>query len=214
MASIKNQKAAPAAPVSKYAGVGGARAQRPANYFKAGVHGLYRINKVEEGKDKARTDLVAINGTIVHLFEDSLATANQVGDDPSEVIKSTNVAYMGRLKAFAMAVGDLTEEHFAEQEYDGQIFDELMGEEQPAAGSIVEVRSTQIVKQTAMNKPAAALEPKDTYTRVDFIRRVSFTEVQETLVAAGLDEKAIERLVPGIGEEVKAEQESETTEAE
>lgn len=207
MAPNKNQNPkAQAAPSSKYAGVSAARAQRPANYFKSGVHALYRVTKVEEGEDKAKTGLVAIQGTIIALFPDSNPNGNQVGEDTQEVIKRTNVAFMGRLKAFAMAVGNLTEANFAEQEYDGQIFDELVGEDQPAAGVIVEVRSSQVIKQTAAGKPLDKLEAKDTYTRVDFVRRLPFSQVQEFLAGQGLDAKVIEQRVPGIAEEIAAEE--------
>lgn len=188
---------------SKYAGVGGARAQRPASYFKPGFHGLVRILKIEEGVDRFKVELVATPCMVIHAFEDSLSTANRVGEEVAEVIKRTNVAYAGRLKALAMAIGNLTDQDFEAQEYDGQIFDELVSDDQPGAGAVLEVRTTQVLKQVAASKPSP--EPKDFYTRVDFLRRVSFSEVKETLAAAGVSAEAIGRRVPNIDQEIENE---------
>lgn len=191
------------APQSKYAGVGAARAQRPANYFKPGGHFLWRVIKVEEGEDRFKNALVAAQGGIIHTFEDSDAASNRVGEEVAEVIKRSNVAFAGRLKALAMAIGDLTEADFEAQEYDGEIFDELVSEDQPGAGVILQVRTVQVLKQAAANKEKP--EPKDYYTRTDFVRRVAFSEVKELLVAAGLDEETIARRVPNIDAEIEAE---------
>lgn len=211
----KNSKAAPAAPQSKYAGIGAARAQRPANYFKPGFHGLVRILKVEEGEDRFKTTLVACQATVVHLFADAdAANTNKVGEECAEVIKKTNQAYAGRLKALAMAVGDLTEQDFEEQKYDGEIFDELLSEDQPAAGVIVETRSALVKKKAAAEKTAEQLKPSDFYTRVDFLRRVPFGEVKEILAAAGVEERIINQRVPNIDAEIAQEQtENEASES-
>lgn len=190
---------------SRYAGVGAARAQRPANYFKPGAHALIRVLKIEEGEDRFKTSLVATQGLVIHTFDDNATNANRVGEEVSEVIKRSNVAFAGRLKALAMAVGDLTETDFEEQEYDGEIFDELVSEDQPGCGVILEVRSSLVKKQTAASKTDAALEAKDFYTRVDFVRRVPFSETKEILVAAGLDETTINTRVPNIDVEIADE---------
>jgi len=194
-------------PTSKYAGVGAARAQRPANYFKPGGHFLVRMLGVEEGEDRFKTSLVAAKGVIIHAFEGSEAASNRVGEEVSEVIKRSNVAFAGRLKALAMAVGDLTETDFEEQSYDGEIFDELIGEDQPAAGVILEIRTVKVLKQNAASK--ATPEAKDFYTRTDFMRRVSFSESKEVLTAAGLDATAINSRIPNIDAEIAEEAKAE-----
>ena len=191
-------------PQSKYAGVGAARAQRPANYYRPGLHALVRVLKIEEGEDRFKVGLVAMQGSVIFSFEDSANGANAVGEEVSEVIKRNNVAFASRLKAVAMAVGDLTEADFESQEYDGQIFDELVSDDQPGAGVVLEVRTSEILKQNAANK--ATHEPKDFYTRVDFIRRVPFSEVKEILATAGVSEDIINRRVPNINEEIEREE--------
>ncbi len=191
---------------SKYAGVSKARAQRAANYFRSGGHLLLRIGKVEEGEDKNKIGLVAANGSVVFAYEDHDEVANKVGEEVSEVIKRSNVAFEGRLKALAMAVGNLTEADFDVQEYDGEIFDELMDQDvQPAAGVILEVRAVKVKKQSANNKTDDQLISSDFYTRVDFIRRVGFTEARGIMLAGGVDESDVERLIPGIAAEIVAE---------
>lgn len=190
---------------SKYAGVGGARTQRAANYFKPGTHALWRISRIEEGEDRFKTALVAANGTLIFAFEDN--SGNRTGEEVSEVIKRSNVAFEGRLKALAMAAGDLTETDFDQQEYDGEIFDDMVAEENPVGGTVVEVRAVSVVKQTAANKKPEDLEAKDRYTRVDFVRRVPFSEVQEVMLAGGIEQDKIDRLIPGIAEEIAAESE-------
>jgi len=209
--SKQNNKGGATAPQgkSKYAGVSAARAQRPANYFKPGGHFLVRLSKIEEGEDRFKTALVAAVGNVIHAFPDNAPTSNKVGEEVSEVIKRSNVAYEGRLKALAMAVGDLTETDFEEQAYDGEIFDEMVGEDQPAAGVVVEVRTVHVLKQAAATKAADKLEAKDFYTRVDFLRRLLFAEVKETLSMAGLDERTINARVPDIDAEIEQESKSE-----
>ena len=190
---------------SKYAGVAAARAQRAASYFQPGSHILVRILKVEEGEDRFRTPLVAIQTQVVYAFGDNEASGNTVGQEVSEVIKSTNVAYMPRLKAVAMAIGNLTETDFSGQAYDGEIFEELVSDGQPGAGVIVEVRTTRIRKQAAQGKSDDQLVDGDFYTRTDFVRRLSFAETNEVMTAAGLEVGQINRLVPNIEAEIEAE---------
>ncbi len=203
----QEKKGAATAPKSKYAGVGATRAQRPANYFRPGGHFLIRVLKIEEGQDRFEVALVAMQGTVVHSFADSAPTTNKVGEDVSEIIKRTNKAYGPRLKALAMTVANLTEADFEEQEEDGEIIDEMVSEDQPAAGVILEVRSTQILKQTAAEK--ANPEPKDFYTRVDFIRRVSFSETRDLLLESGLTPELVARRVPNIDLEIENESKEE-----
>lgn len=188
---------------SRFAGVAGARAQRASNYFAAGSHVLVRTIKVEEGEDRFRTPLVAGQFQVIHAFEGS--TGNRVGEEVSEILKSTNVAFAPRLKALAMAIGDLTEADFDTQEFDGQIFEELVSDEQPGAGVILEVRATRIKKQSANGKAEENLTDSDFYTRTDFVRRVSFAETNEVLTAAGLTPEQINRSVPNIAQEIEAE---------
>lgn len=187
---------------SRFAGVSGARAQRASNYFAANSHVLVRVIKIEEGQDRFNVPLVAGQFQVIHSFAD---TGNKVGEEVSEVLKSTNVAFAPRLKALAMAVGDLTEADFDNQEFDGQIFEELVSDDQPGGGVILEVRSTAVVKQAAKSKAPDQLTDGDTYTRTDFVRKVSFAETNEILSANGLTADQVNRMVPNIAQEIEAE---------
>ena len=187
---------------SRFAGVSGARAQRASNYFAADSHVLVRVIKVEEGQDRFNVPLVAGQFQVIYNYSD---TGNKVGEEVSEVLKSTNVAFAPRLKALAMAIGDLTEGDFDNQEFDGQIFEEMVGADQPGGGVILEVRATAVVKQAAKSKPPEQLTEGDTYTRTDFIRKVSFSETNEVLTAGGYTADQINRMVPSIAQEIEAE---------
>jgi hypothetical protein len=187
---------------SRFAGVSGARAQRASNYFAANSHVLVRVIKIEEGQDRFNVPLVAGQFQVIHNYGD---TGNKVGEEVSEVLKSTNVAFAPRLKALAMAVGDLTEGDFDSQEFDGQIFEEMVSDDQPGGGVILEVRTTAVVKQAAKSKSPDMLVEGDTYTRTDFIRKVSFSETNEILTGGGLTADQINRMVPAIAQEIEAE---------
>ena len=187
---------------SRFAGVSGARAQRASNYFAANSHVLVRVIKIEEGQDRFNVPLVAAQFQVIHSFAE---TGNKVGEEVSEVLKSTNVAFAPRLKALAMAVGDLTEADFDNQTFDGEIFEELVSDDQPGGGVVLEVRSTAVVKQAAKAKAPDQLTDGDTYTRTDFIRKVSFAETNEILTANGLTADQINRMVPNIAQEMEAE---------
>ena len=197
---------------SKYAKVAGARAARGANYMRPG-HYLARIEAVREDKAFKKGDYVAIEMTVVATFADAVQGFDYnrkvqlpfhgVGENVSDVIMQTNIAAESRIKAFAMAAGDLTEEDFQSEAYPGATIDELVGETQPVAGAVVEIRAQTVIKKESRAKAESALTNDDIYTRLDYVRRVSFAETKTLL-----EPKVIDRLFPDLEAQIAEEQAS------
>ncbi len=192
---------------SKYAGVSGARAQRGGNYVRPG-HFLARIDAVRADKTFKKDEFIAIELTVVHVFpgSDSGIDYNRkvpipsltVGEQVSDILKMTNVAFEGRAKAFAMAAGDLGADAFTQEEYPGQIIEQMLVPEQPLAGTVIEVRAQQVVKKDARAKAETALTNNDVYTRTDYLRNVPIAEL------AGIaDAKIIAKFFPDAVKEGK-----------
>jgi len=197
---------------SKYANIGGVRPQRPSNFVRAG-HFLARIDRFEEGTSFQGGDYLAVQMTILKVFEGGPIGMNfdtkaplaphSIGESVAEIMKKTNVAYAQRAKAFLMAADGLTEADFAKvapdgsgiiktsrEEYPGQMFEQAVGPNQPLAGVIVEVRADQQLNRGAQEKQRAGLPltSKDAYTRVSYIRALSDEEA-----AALIDAETFER---------------------
>lgn len=193
---------------SKYASVGAARAQMSANYPRPG-HYWIRIDAVEEGKNFKKEDFIANRYTVIRVLDDSIPgfdfgrkaemPTNSVGESVSDVMKVNNVAFEGRVKAFAMVSCDVTEAGFQSEEYPGQIIDELVSADSPAVGAVIDLKVEQVIKQNAQNKEEDQITNSDTYTKNGYVRRVPFAEVLE---AIGDD---VRRFVPDIDAEIEAE---------
>lgn len=194
---------------NKYADVGGARAQRPANYIRTG-HYLARIDRVEEGTTFKKEDFVAANLTILKVFPDSQegfdydrkvkTPLHAVGEAVTDFMAVQNVAFNGRIKGFASIAGDLNESDWAQENPKGSIVGEIVGATQPLSGVVVEIRADLRVKKEAKAKPEAALTGKDVYTQTGYVRRVPFAELKELL-----DEATIARHLPDLEASIAAE---------
>lgn len=188
--------------VSKYAKASAAKAQAPSNYIRPG-HLLAVINRLEEGEAFKKGSFVAANMTVVKVFPDSVEGFNYdrkiplglhtIGEAVSDIMMMSNVAFEGRIKAFVMTAGDLGDEDFASEEYPGQIIDEAVGETQPLAGTVLELRARTIVKKDARHKAEAELTNNDVYTRIDYVRAVPAEELPELL-----DEATLARFFPDL----------------
>lgn len=182
---------------SKYAKVSGAKASKGGNYGRPG-HYLVLVTTVREiVKGNTEVPGVVAEMTNLHTFEDSRLGRNfesktdiptlKAGEDFAEVFMSDNDAYGPRLKNFAIAaMGATSEEQFDEsEEYPGENFDELVGEAQPGAGAVLELVAIQVVKKDAKTKSDDELKTaKDTYTRMDFKRKLSDDEIRKTVSPA------------------------------
>jgi hypothetical protein len=171
---------------SKYAAVSTAKAQRGANYVRPG-HYLARIDAVREDKSSNKKgDFIAIELTIAKVLdatntgpESVKQTPHVVGETAADILMLANIAFEGRAKAFAMAAGGLNESDFAQEEYPGQVIEQMVSPDQPLAGRLIEFRAAMVVKRDSRQKDSVG--PNDVYTRIDYIRRVPADEVPTVL---------------------------------
>lgn len=191
---------------SKYAKVSGAKASKGGNYGRPG-HYLVLVTAVREFiKTQGEIPGIAAEMTNLHTFEDSRLGRNfeskadiptmKLGEDFVETFLSTNAAYGPRLKNFAIAaLGAENEQAFDDAEdYPGQNFEELVGEEQPAAGRVLELVAIQTIKKDSKTKSDADLKTAtDTYTRMDFKRQLSDDEIRKVVSPA-----VLQRFLPHI----------------
>ncbi|CAK9074212.1 Uncharacterized protein (Fragment) [Durusdinium trenchii] len=197
-----------AAPQSKYAGVSGARVSRDGNYIRGG-HYLLLVERIEEGQTFKKQDFVAIQQNVLHVFDDSEPgydydrkveqPLHRVGESVTDMNMLGNVAFESSMKAFALVAGDMTEEELLErEEYPGQMIEEMVSDEQPLAGAIVEVVARTVIKKDSRAKGEENLSNKDIYTRVAYRRVWSDEEAREFLPAEIAD-----RFLPAVesGEE-------------
>lgn len=174
----------------KYGKVSGAKAQKSGNYVRDG-HYVARIDAVREDNAFKKGDFIANEMTIVKTFEDSTPgfdysrkvekSLHAPGESTADILMVSNVAFEGRMKAFVMAAGNLTEQAFADEDYPGAIIDEVLGEEQPLVGRAVEFRATTVIKRDARQKTEEDLTNNDVYTRIDYVRQVPASELGDLL---------------------------------
>jgi hypothetical protein len=194
---------------SKYAGVSGAKAQRVGNYVKPG-HYLARIDRVEEGQAFKKGPFIAVQFTIVHAFENSVPgfdynrkvalALHRAGEDVTDICMLSNVAFESRVKAIALVAGGLTESDFVQEEYPGKIIEDMVDEDQPLAGVVVEIRADTVVKKVAKAKPEEALTNDDVYTRLGYMRRVPASELAEIL-----EDRELQKFFPDLEEQLAEE---------
>ena len=200
---------------SKYAKVSSAKPQRAANYPRPG-HYLVRIDAIREDEDSKNIGYIANEMTNVHTFADSEPGYNyvkkapmplhKVGETFTDVIKSGNVAFAQRTKGLAMAVGNLTQDDFDKEEYEGEIIDQLVSEDAPGAGKVLEIKVQQRIKKDSRSKAESELGENDQYTTIGYVRCVPFSEVAEILEEEGkLTKDQILKFFPDIKEAIEAE---------
>ena len=215
-APAPSKAAAPTPPAAlapgRFGDASKARAHRSANYPRPG-HYLVRLDAVREDTDKSKTTFIAVEQTCVKVYEDSQPgfdygkktpmALHRVGETFADIIKRTNVAFGPRLKAVAMCAGNLTEEDFATEEYEGAIVDQMLHADQPCAGYVLEIVIKSVIKKDKRDIPEEQLGSKDFYQTIDYVRRLSFGEVQEEL--AGMNPAQVARLFPDLEQQIADE---------
>lgn len=200
-------------PKGRYGNVSGAKPQRASNYLRPG-HYVVQVSAVKEDTAFKKGDFVAVEMRVVHVFADSTpgydyarkadTPCHSLGEEVSDIMMVSNVAFEQRLKAFVMNAGGLTEEDFANEEYPGQLIEAALGDEQPIAGTLVELRCETVVKKDARDKAEADLKNENIYTRPNYVRTLAASELLELAQEAGT-ENTIRRLISNLDEMIEAE---------
>lgn len=203
-------QSAPAKKRSKYADVSGAKVfgQR-GSYIRPGRI-IAMIERVEEGTTADSTDFVSVHLIPLVVDDANLSLLdkrfggglNRVGEAASDFNKlSGNIAFASNMMAFAMAASNMTQDEIREaEEYDGQFIEEVVGEEQPFAGVVVEIQATIKKKKVAKETPDEEVQSDDVFTKISYLRRVPFAELPELV-----DEGVLAAFIPDLDEKIAAE---------
>ena len=203
--------AKPAQPKSKYAGVTSAKVSRDGNYITPATY-IALIERVEEGTSQNAQDFVAINLTILAVdgsgrseMDERGGPANRVGESVSDW-NGAGVVFAGNMMAFAMAATGMSQEEIQEaEEYDGQFIEEMVGEDQPLAGRVVELRVGVRKTKDAKTKDLDTLSMgKGLFTKCTYLRRVPYAELADLV-----DEDVLARFIPDLDEKIAEESEAE-----
>jgi len=184
--------------VGTYGGLTNTVANSPRIYLAPG-HYLLRVDsfRLRTGF-KGESHIATM--TVVHSFSDSEPGATTVGTQVADVMKRTNRMFMPRLRGFLDAAGDLTQADWNSQPAD-DIVREALGDEQPLAGRVVEVRAAVGIKEGSQQKPRSELVPGvDTYVGTSYVRSIGAGEIKSTLRP-----EALVQFFPDIEQQVAAE---------
>lgn len=198
--SSKSAKSGP--PKSKYANVSKTEVFGAVNYFNRAGRYIIQMNSVEEGSNHNNVDFIQANMTILKSMDGPVSydydkrrdgepialEMHKVGEEVVDKMMSNNMAFGSNVKKLAMAGGDLTQEDFDNEDHEGQIIEEMVGDDQPLGGVILEVRATQVVKKPARSKDEEDLTNEDVYTRVDYVELLVGEDIEDEL-----DEDTIEK---------------------
>lgn len=194
---------------SKYAATSGVKAQREGNYPRSG-HYLVLVKGVREDSTWNNKDFVAAEFVNLHTFADSTPGRDydrkapdrllSVEEEFSEVFMTGNTAFAQRIKSFAMALANMSEDEYnAAEEYPGQGIDDIVGEHQPGAGVVLEMTVKQAVSKDNRAKTDEQMQNKDTYHKV-FYKRASFADAKRMV-----DPAVAARLLPDLDKQVAEE---------
>jgi hypothetical protein len=199
--------AAKAAPKSKYAKVSGADVFREGNYISPGRY-IALIERVEEGSTHEGKDFIAINllplladGDGRGELDEKGGALKRVGESCTDMSMVANVAFAPNMLAFAMTASGMSQEEIqAAEEHEGQFVEEIVGEDQPLAGVVVEINAKCRPKKDFRNKPINELGDKEFFTKVSYLRRVPFAELPDLI-----DANVLARHLPDLDEKIAQE---------
>lgn len=183
---------------SKYAKVSLAEVFGDVNYFNRAGRYLALVNSIEEGENHNNVLFVQANLRILKVFENGpesydydkrrngepvLIAPHTVGEEVVDKMMSNNQAFGSNVKRIALTVGDLTQEDFDNEEFEGKIIEEMVSVEQPLAGRVVEIRAKQVVKKPQRDKDEEDLRNEDCYTRLDYVELLDYEDIKDELGA-------------------------------
>lgn len=194
-------------PKSKYAKVSAAEVFGDVNYLNRAGRYLVLINSIEEGENHNNILFVQSNMRILKVFENGpesydydkrkggepVALAHHaVGEEVVDKMMSNNIAFGSNVKRIAMTLGDLTQKDFDNEEFEGEIIEEMVSSDQPLAGSVVEIRAKQVVKKPQRDKDEEDLRNEDCYTRIDYVERLDGEDIKDELDSEIIEQYGID----------------------
>ncbi len=206
-----SRSSAPAKTKSKYANVSKTEVFGNVNYFNRAGRYLILVNSIEDGENHNNILFVQANLRILKVYENGpesfdydkrkdgeprALSHHKVGEEVVDKIMSNNKAFGSNVKGLAMAVGDLTQEDFDNEAYEGEIIEDMVAEEQPLAGRVVEIRAVQVVKKPQREKDEEDLKNEDCYTRIDYVELLQGEDITDELDAEVIEQYGIDTSEP------------------
>lgn len=217
----------PTAPKSKYAGTTSVKASRDANYFSAGRY-FTLIERVEEGENQGGTLIVAANHVILasdastrddSSIDSKSGPLKRPGESVSDVFSKGNVSFAANLMAFAITLSGKSQDEIRDAElqaddegnpgYEGKFVEEIVSDEQPFAGLVVEVNCKVLASKAAKASGKPLMEipmGKDgLFLKTSYVRRVPYAEVKEMVDEGVIDAKIAARFLSDLDEKIAVE---------
>ena len=203
----------PAKPASKYKRAGETQLGADANYLRAGSY-LLLVTKIEEGMTpRGKEDFVSVHLTTL-AADDSERTdldrrfggaTHRVGEETNWFQKLSGDYFDSNMLKFAIVAYNQTQEEIAalEEEHNTTIIADMVGEDQPLAGVVLEAQVQVKIKKAGRELPEEKLTGDHVSTITTWRRRVPFAEVKE-MVDADVLAKFLPDLDKKIAQEAQA----------
>jgi hypothetical protein len=164
-----------------FSGIGNAKVSRDANYFRPG-HFWLRIDSCRIGENRHKDKLSFIEGTVVAVLDDPAQheDPHRVGEVTTKATKVSSDYFLPDTLQFISAAAGVDLESASDEDKE-EAANLVFGDQNPLAGTCVEVRNRGIITQTG-----------NPFTKVTFVREVLPAELLEAL-----DEEVIARFWPG-----------------
>ncbi len=138
-APFQMNPAAAAAASTMFTGIAAAKAKMDANYEAPG-HYLERIDRVKIDVTRGQDAFVAIEKTIVHVYDNDDGKGHKVGENVTHMMMQKHDSFLPNMKAFiaaacSMDAAQITPENAMQ----------VCGPVQPLAGTVVECKNRSIM---------------------------------------------------------------------
>lgn len=193
---------------SKYASASTMETTRRMN-FPRPVHGLFRLDSMREEKTRGGEG-ITVELTAVKVISTPAATdyetggayqPHTAGETVQDRMLGTNVGFDRWIKSVALAASGMSDGEFQESEsYPGENIEDALSDDQPLAGTVIEMRAVVVVKEKSREKAEEDLTGSDVYVRTDYLRAIPFADL-----AAQMDEGDLQRFFPNLDELVAEE---------
>lgn len=145
-------------------GIKDAKASMDANYDRDGDY-ISRIDRVKGGKSRSGDEFVAVEKTIIFVYDDGEGRGHKVGENVTHMMMKKHDSFLGNMKAFVAKCMGCDEE-----EVDGAACEEIISEDNPMGGMVVH----------QVNKTIQTRKGND-FTRVSYKGEVEASHLAELL---------------------------------
>ena len=215
-ASKTSAPAAKSAPASRYKKSAQVQVSQDGNYQRPGRY-LFFVQRVEEGSTRNREDFVSVRSVVIAAdgsertpLEVKFGGAvHRVGEETSWFQKLSGEYFDQNMLKFAIAASNTTQEEIValETESDTTIVDEMVSDEQPFAGIVMEAHVQTRIKKVGKELmkdglPEDQLKAEHVTTVTNWIRKVPFAELPEMFAE---EPEVLAKFIPDLDEKIAKE---------